>query len=390
MAFGKLIDILKIQNRSAEDLDLIEKSYNFAAKIHQNQKRKSGDPYITHPLSTATRLAEMHLDAKTVAAALLHDTCEDGDCTKEEIKNLFGKEISFLVEGVTKLDRIRYKGSGRSAESLRKMFLAIGEDIRIVLLKLVDRLHNMETLQYLPPEKQKRIARETLEIYAPLAYRLGMSKLSSQLEDLAFSYVYPDEHDWLIRTTKEKYQIWGKYLEKIKPVLVEELLKEKIKFINIDSRVKHYYSLYRKLLKHDMDLAKITDIAALRIILTSVEDCYATLGIIHQLWPPVPGQIKDYVALPKPNGYRSLHTTVFGPQNNLVEIQLRTGEMHEEAEHGIAAHWAYSEYKKDPSKNRDRRGVSFADQKQFSWINQIKEWQKDIENPDEFLESLKS
>lgn len=389
MDVNTLFNKLAEQKRPEKDVALIKKAYEAAAQAHAGQKRKSGDPFITHPLATATRLAEMHLDSKTVVAALLHDICEDGGYKKEKIKELFDEEVAFLVEGVTKLDKIRYRGSERSAESLRKMFLAIGEDIRIVLLKLVDRLHNMETLQYLPSEKQKRIARETLDIYAPLAYRLGMSRLSAKLEDLSFPYVYPEEHSWLLRTTKEKYETWGKYLDRIKPILASELLKENVKFLNLDARVKHYYSLYRKLLKYDMDLAKITDIAALRIVLTTTEDCYGALGVIHKLWPPVPGKIKDYIALPKPNGYRSLHTTVFGPEKNLVEIQLRTKEMHEEAEHGIAAHWAYAEFKRDRGASYASGKPSFANHKQFAWIKQIKEWQKEIENPDEFLESLK-
>lgn len=389
MNINILIDRIKEQNRPAEDLEFIKKVYEFAAAAHQGQKRKSGDPYIHHPLATALRLADMHLDTQTVAAALLHDIFEEKPELKKTVEKEFGGEISFLIEGVTKLNRIKYQGLQRTAESLRKMFLAIGEDVRIVLLKLVDRMHNMETLQYLPPEKQKRIAQETLEIYAPLAYRLGMSRLSGQLEDLAFPYVYPQEYEWLMETTKEQYHKWEKIIDRLKPVLENELIKEGIKFINIKARVKHHYSLYKKLQQYDMEIAKITDIVAMRVILENIEDCYATLGIVHKLWRPVPGKIKDYIALPKPNGYRSLHTTIFCYESYMVEIQIRTREMDEQAEHGIAAHWAYSEFKKENIRTREREKFSFLDKKQFAWLDQIREWQKDVENPDEFLETLK-
>lgn len=389
MNVNTLINKIKEQNRLAGDLELIRRAYEFAEKAHEGQRRKSGDPYISHPLATALRLVEMKADSQTVAAALLHDVFEDKPELAKELKNKFGEEISFLVEGVTKLNKIKYKGSTRSAESLRKMFLAIGEDIRIVLLKLVDRAHNMETLRYLPPEKQKRIALETLEIYASLAYRLGMKKLSGKMEDLAFPYVYPKEYEWLTRLTKENFQKWNKYLDKLKPILAEELAHEKIGFLSISSRVKHLYSLYKKLLKYDLDITKITDLVALRIIVPTIEDCYATLGIVHKLWRPVPGKIKDYIALPKPNGYRSLHTTVFGPEDHLSEIQIRTPEMHEEAEYGIAAHWAYSEIKKREGHAVKTTPVSFVDENRFAWLGQIREWQKEVENPDEFLESLK-
>lgn len=384
-----LLEKIKKQSRPNEDLALIKKAYEYAVRAHQGQKRKSGEQYIVHPLATALRLAEMRMDSETVAAALLHDVCEDTVCTSEDIAKIFGKEIAFLVEGVTKLDKIRYKGTERSAESLRKMFLAIGEDIRVVLLKLVDRLHNMETLKHVASEKQKRIALETLELYAPLAYRLGIKELSGKLEDLAFPYVYPKEHDWLLKTTHERYQDWDNYVKKLKPVIAEELVKEKVSFLDIHARAKHYYSLYRKLLKYDMDLSKITDIVALRIIVPTMEDCYTTLGLIHKLWRPLPGKIKDYISLPKPNGYRSLHTTVFGPEERLIEIQMRTPEMHEEAEHGIAAHWTYSEFKRANTGGYAKEQISFLNKKQFAWIEQLREWQKDFESPDEFLESLK-
>ena len=381
--------IIEEQKRPKEDQALIIRAYEFAERAHKGQKRKSGEPYITHPLATAKRILEMRLDSATVAAAFLHDVCEDTAFTREDIQKEFGGEIASLVEGVTKLDRIRYKGSERSAESLRKMFLAIAEDIRIVLLKLVDRLHNMETLKHLPLEKQRRIALETLDIYAPLSYRLGIKELSGALEDLAFPYVYPKECEWLIRTTREQYQNLDEYVKKLKPVIAQALTEEGIHFLDIHARAKHYYSLYKKLLKFDMDIGKITDIVALRVIVPTIEDCYGTLGVIHKLWRPMPGRIKDYIALPKPNGYRSLHTTVFGPDERPVEIQMRTPEMHEEAEHGIAAHWAYSEFKREKATAYVKKQPSFMDKQRYAWIGQIRDWQKDYEKPNEFLESLK-
>lgn len=389
MTVNTFLEKIKTQSRPDADLTLIKSAYEFAAAAHAGQQRKSGEPYIVHPLATALRLAELNLDAPTIAAALLHDVAEDTSYTIKDIRERFGEEIAFLVEGVTKLDKIRYRGTERTAESLRKMFLAIAEDIRIVLLKLVDRLHNIETLAFVAPEKRRRIALETLEIYAPLAYRLGIKELSGKLEDLSFPHVYPKEYEWLIRTTKERYEEWDEYVQKIKPLLVEALVKEKIKFLNIHARAKHYYSLYKKLLKYDMDIAKITDIIALRVVVPTIEDCYAALGAIHQLWRPMPGKVKDYVALPKPNGYRSLHTTVFGPGERPVEIQMRTAEMHEEAEHGIAAHWAYAEFKRKDAKSYAEERASFMNKKQFAWIRQLREWQKEFSRPDEFLESLK-
>lgn len=384
-----LLEKLKNQNRPEADLTLIKKAYDFANQAHGGQKRKSGEPYIAHPLATAMALAEMRSDSSTITASLLHDVCEDTTRSTEEIRKNFGEEISFLVEGVTKLSKIRYKGTERSAESLRKMFLAVAEDLRIVLIKLADRMHNMETLKHVAADKRRRIALETLEIYAPLAYRLGIKDMSGKLEDLAFPYVYPKEHEWLMASTQEKYQDWEVYVKKFKPILAEELTKDGIKFLDLHARAKHYYSLYKKLLKHDMDVSKIMDMVALRVIVPTIEDCYATLGVIHKLWKPVPGRIKDFIALSKPNGYRSLHTTIFGPENKLVEIQMRTPEMHEEAEYGIAAHWAYEEFKKGDTRAYAARKTSWADQKQLVWVEQLKEWQKDFERPDEFLESLK-
>lgn len=387
MNVNSLLEKLRNQTRPSEDLELVKKAYEFAAKAHQDQKRKSGEPYIIHPLTVAENLIDLHLDTPTIAAALLHDVVEDTRYTLRDLQNEFGDEIAFLVQGVTKLDKIRYKGTERSAESLRKMFLAIAEDVRIVLLKLVDRLHNMATLKYIAPEKQKRIALETLEIYAPLAYRLGIGELKGQLEDFAFPYVYPKEHEWLLKSVKDHFEDRHQYIERLKPVVAEELTNEKISFLDLHARAKHHYSLYKKLLKYDMDINKVFDLVALRIVVPNIEQCYAALGVIHKVWRPVPGLVKDYIALPKPNGYRSLHTTVFGPEGHTVEFQIRTGEMHAEAENGIAAHWAYSETKGTHAYTKHL--ASFAPRKELKWIHQLREWQKDFENPDEFLESLK-
>lgn len=389
MKASDLITKAKEQGRNTEDIALIRRAYEFAERAHKGQKRKSGEPFINHPLTTAGRLLDFHLDTETIAAALLHDVPEDTAHTLEEIRKEFGDEIAELVEGVTKLDKIKYKGLERSAESLRKMFLAIGEDIRIVLLKLTDRLHNIETLKHLSLEKQRRIALETLEIYAPLAYRLGIKELSGKLEDLSFPYVHPKEYEWVVKISRDKYRDLDAYIETIIPFVKNELAKEEIHPLDIHARKKYIYSLYKKLQKYDLDINKITDIVAMRIILPTVEDCYATLGIVHKLWPPMPGKIKDFIALPKPNGYQSLHTTVFGPDERSIEIQMRTREMHEEAEHGIAAHWAYAEFKRTQTDAYRDRSASFKNEHRFAWLNQIREWQKEFEKPSEFLESLK-
>lgn len=387
MTVNELLEKMRKQGQTEDDFRMVKKAYEFASQAHAGQKRKSGEPYFVHPLATAARLADLHMDTPTIAAALLHDICEDTDLTIGDIKKEFGEEIAFIVSGVTKLDKIRYRGTERTAESLRKMFLAIAQDLRIVLLKLVDRLHNMETLAYVAPEKRKRIALETLEIYAPLAYRLGIGELKGQLEDLSFPYVYPQEHEWIMRTLKDHFGPRRQYMERLQPVVAQELTKEKIKFYDIHARAKHYYSLYKKLIKYDMDIDRVFDLVALRIVVEGVEDCYAALGVVHKLWKPMPGLVKDYIAMPKPNGYRSLHTTVFGPEGRTIEFQIRTRKMHEEAENGIAAHWAYAERK--GSLAYVKRESQFAPPKELFWIQQLREWQKEFENPDEFLESLK-
>ena len=376
----------KIENLIKSD-KFIAQAYNLAKKAHSGQKRKSGEPYFNHALATGENVASWGLDNASIAAGLLHDVVEDTNYPLEKIKEEFGEEVSFIVDGVTKLGHIKYKGVEKQVENLRKMILALSEDIRVIIVKLADRLHNMQTLGALPPQKQKRIALETAEIYAPLAYRLGMQKVSGDLEELAFPYTHPDEYRWVISHTKEKYEDRVKYINKVKPIVSQVLEKAGIKFIGIDSRAKRYSSLYKKLLRSEMDIEKVHDLIAVRIIVKNIEDCYAALGAIHQVWPPVPNKIKDYIALPKPNGYRSLHTSVFCLDNKITEIQIRTQEMHDEAENGIAAYWLYAQSK--GSKGYAERKSVIADSKELEWVNQLRNWQKQFSSREDFLESLK-
>ena len=378
----------KIIDQSS-DPDLIKKAYEFADKAHKGQKRESGEDYIIHPLFTAYYLSELKLSAVTVAAGFLHDVVDDTKITDEQIKKEFGKDIAFLVESVSKLGKIKYRGVERYIENLRKVFFAMAKDIRVILIKLCDRLHNLETLKYLPTEKAKRIAIETLDIYAPISFRLGMRELTGKLEDTAFPFAYPDEYKQLIGQVKEKYEERKKYLRKIQPIVLKQLRKQKIEPIEIDYRSKHYWSLYKKLQRYDNDLNKIYDLVAMRIIVKDVEDCYKTIGVIHKLWNPLLGRIKDYIATPKPNGYRSLHTTVFCVGGRITEFQIRTPEMHKEAEYGIAAHWYYSEEK--GLRSYIKRLIAKAPERGFGWIAQLGEYQEKTRgiSPDKYLESLK-
>ena len=382
----ELNEFLKqISSLSGDDpqaVDICRRAWEFAQMAHNGQKRASGEPYFNHCVKTAETLIKMKLDAKTIVAGLLHDVAEDTKFTLQDIKKNFGAEIASLVEGATKLGKIKYRGDQQRAENLRKMFLAMAKDIRVVLIKLADRLHNMQTLQYVKPEKQKRIALETMEIYAPLAHRLGIGEIKGQLEDLTFQYLQPDQYKWLIENIAEQYQEREKYVEKIKPVILQELSKENINAIKIDARAKHYWSLYQKLQKYDMNFEKIHDLIALRIVVNTIEECYGALGVLHKLWRPLPGKIKDYIALPKPNGYQSLHTTIFCVDGKITEFQIRTAKMHDEAELGIAAHWLYSE------KGKPKTGVKLNEQK-FSWVSQLRDWQKEVSGSQEFLENLK-
>jgi len=366
----------------SEEKALIKSAYDLAWRAHRDQKRESGEPYIQHPLGVALMLTKMNLDIETVAAALLHDVVEDTPCTIGEIEKQFGHTIAFLVNGVTKLDKIKYVGAEGKTENLRKMFLAMAKDIRVVLIKLTDRYNNMQTLHYLAKDKQKTIALETLEIYAPIAYRLGMGELKGQLEDLAFKYLHPEKYKWLENEVAEKYETHKAHIDKLKPVIYEIFKNEEIAPLEIHARVKHFYSLYKKLLRYQMDFDKIHDLVAARIIMKNIEDCYLALGAIHQVWKPVPGLIKDYIATPKPNGYQSLHTSVFGPEGKITEIQIRTPDMHEKAENGIAAHWAYKEH------NFFSHNLNIS-KKELAWVEQLREWQKAVRGSDEFFESLR-
>lgn len=388
-----ITDLIKKIVKSNTDSNLVERAFEFAKKAHENQKRLSGEEYIQHPIKVAQFLTEMHLDPKAIAAGFLHDVPDDTAKTLKDIEKEFGKEVAFLVDGVSKLGKLRYPKSGlevKSAkerlaepvdlrsENLRKMFFAMAKDLRVILIKLADRLHNMETLGSLPPEKQRRIALETMEIFAPLANRLGMGEMKGKLEDLAFPYLYPKEFEWLMKNVKEKYEEQQKYLEKIKPVFKKTLEKEEINPIDIHSRAKHYWSLYQKLLRYEMNLDKIHDLIALRVIVDDIKNCYKVLGVIHKFWRPLPGRIKDYIAFPKPNNYKAIHTTCFCVDGKITEFQIKSKEMHEEDEYGITAHWAYKE------------GIdSKTQRRQFAWVQQLMDWQKEASQSGEFLEILK-
>jgi len=331
-----------------DDKKLVEKAKEFAHKAHEGQKRKNGEPYFNHLVATAESLKELGMSATTIAAGYLHDTIEDVGVSPEKIEEEFGKDVRFIVEGVTKLGHIKYHGTDRHNESLRKLFVAMSQDIRVLIVKLCDRLHNMETLEFVPKEKQLRIAAETLEIYAPIAYRLGIRKLSKKLEDLAFAYVYPKEYKEITTLMKQKRESEADSLEKFRNNVAKELVKNSLKGFKIDYRIKGIYSLYKKYLRRDKDIDKIYDIAAIRILINKEEDCYRVLGIIHGAWQPLPGKIKDYIAFPKQNGYQGLHTTVFTGEGSVVEVQIKTAQMQKEAEYGIASHISY----KTESKNK--------------------------------------
>lgn len=323
------------------DKQLIERAYALASEAHKEHTRYSGEPYMSHVAAVAFKLAEMGMGPRTVAAGLLHDTVEDTPITTQQIKEQFGEEILFLVEGVTKLSSVRYYGTDRHNESLRKLFVATSQDIRVLIVKLVDRLHNMETLSFVPPAKQARIARETLEIYVPVAHRLGMGKIRKELEDLAFPYVYPEEHQHVLELLESRTGKTDETLERERKVLQKRLADAKLLDFQTSYRVKGLYSLYHKLKRKDWDITAVYDLLAMRVVVPTVEECYQTLGIIHELWRPLPGRMKDYIAFPKPNGYQSIHTTVTTQSGTILEIQIRTRKMHHEAEFGVASHIIY-------------------------------------------------
>ncbi len=365
----------------------IGRAYTFSEAAHRKQVRKSGEPYFNHVLAAAEILCAWHLDEATIAAGLLHDTVEDTGVPLETIQKEFGDDVAFLVDGVTKLGHIKYRGAEHKAESLRKMILALSHDLRVVFIKLADRLHNMQTLSALPPAKQKRVALETDEIYAPLAYRLGMHNLAGELRDLAFPFLHPQEYKWLVGAAKEQYEERLTYLEKIKPQVKKLLEEHDIKPLDIEIRAKRYSSLYRKLLKRDMDIGRVFDLVAMRVIVKTIPECYAALGVIHEAWPPLPRRIKDYIAMPKPNAYRSLHTTVIGPEEKTIEFQIRTKEMHDENEFGVASHWLYDQ------RRRNEPGASGKKLAQeLKWVQQLKTWQERFsssENPEDFVNDMK-
>lgn len=370
--------VIKKFNDNNPDIDasVLYLAYDFAEKAHQGQMRKSGDPYIAHPLHVAYLLAEMKADLATITAGVIHDVPEDTDRTIEEIKENFGSEVANLVKGVTKLGKIKYRGLERYRENLKKMFLAMATDIRVVFIKFCDRLHNLRTLDYLAPEKQQRIAKETLEIYAPIAGILGIWRLKWQMEDLCFKFLYPEEFNKL----EYKYEVEKKaernnFFNIIKKILTPQLKDAEIKN-EIEVRFKHLYSIYQKMKNKERNFDEIYDVFALRIIVENINDCYKTLGIIHTIWKPKPNRFKDYIAVPKPNGYRSLHTTIFGPEGKLVEFQIRTKEMHEESIYGLSAHWYYKAKRQEDIKN------------QPAWIKEIIDIQKEINDTNDFVKKI--
>lgn len=379
MGLASLLEAVK-EYSPKTDLDTVELAYEFAAKAHEGQKRASGEPYINHSVETAITLAKLRLPENMIVAGLLHDVPEDTPVTLKDVEKEFGEDVASMVGGITKLGKIKYRGMERYVENLRKMFVAMASDIRVILIKFADRLHNLSTLDALPPRKRVRIALESLEIYAPIANRLGMGFIQGRLEDLSFKYVYPKEYAWVQGLVKDRYRAKERYLKKVGEKIVTELKKNQIGVLDIHGRTKHLYSLYKKLMKYERNLDKIYDLVALRVIVPSVADCYATLGIIHQMWKPLKGRIKDYIAQPKPNGYQSLHTTVFCDNGEIVEIQIRTEQMHEESEYGIAAHWHYvEEGKESPA----------AVNAQIAWVKDlIKLQQESLKDSGKLIESV--
>src|SRR6188508_789138 len=371
----------KVRSYSPEaDLELLRRAYVFSALEHKGQIRHSGEPYLVHPLEVADFLADMKLDVAAVAAGLLHDVVEDTLTTPERIEELFGGEIAHIVEGVTKIGAIPFSSSEeRQAENFRKMLLAMVDDIRVILVKLADRLHNMRTLGHLPEERRIKIAQETLDIYAPIANRLGMSKVKNELEELSFKYLEPKAFESLRAHVDARRRATEGLIEELKTTITAKLAESQVPVIEIDGRIKRLWSISQKLKRQKIELEQVYDFVALRVITNSVKDCYAALGIIHQTWSPVPGRIKDFIAMPRPNGYQSLHTSVISEHGMPFEVQIRTIEMHRMAEEGIAAHWKYKE-----GRVGDQR-----DERYFQWMRQLLEWQQEVRDPQEFIHNLK-
>ena len=370
------------------DISMIEKAYQVASKAHEGQVRKSGEPYIIHPICVAIILADLELDKESIMAGLLHDEVEDTTMTTEDLAKLFGDEVALLVDGVTKLGQLSYSADkvDEQAENLRKMFLAMAKDIRVILIKLADRLHNMRTLKYMKPEKQKEKARETMDIYAPIAQRLGISKVKIELDDLALKYLEPEVYYDLVAQIADKKSVREKFVREIVAEVKRHMENANIE-ADVQGRVKHFFSIYEKMVNQDKTLDQIYDLFAVRILVDSVKDCYAALGVIHEMYKPIPGRFKDYIAMPKPNMYQSLHTTVIGPKGQPFEIQIRTYEMHRTAEYGIAAHWKYKETGGSTQQNIEGKDSAEA---KLTWLRQILEWQRDETDNREFMSLLKS
>ena len=374
------------ENNKKSDIKLIRRAYDFAKEKHGNQLRMSGEPYIIHPTQVAYILADLGLDDNSVCSALLHDVVEDTDVTHDDLVNIFNQEIADMVDGVTKLSKLNYESVEEAqVENYRKMFLAMGKDIRVIMIKLADRLHNMRTLRFLSRERQIANAKETMELYAPLANRLGIFSIKWELEDLSFKYLYPEEYREIVEGIDKKREERLKFLENIQDQITQELKKQKVDG-EVTGRAKHLYSIYRKMKRDNITLDQVYDLFALRIIVNSVKDCYTALGIVHDLYNPMPGRFKDYIAVPKPNMYQSLHTTLIGEKGTPFEVQIRTWDMHRIAEYGIAAHWAY----KEASFARGKKANVTVTEDKLAWLRETLEWQKDMQEPQEFLNTLKT
>ena len=383
----KIQDVINKRKQHSRRVDtkLIMKAYNLASEKHKDQKRHSGEPYIVHPLNVAYILADVGLDDSTICAALLHDIVEDTDVTDEDLRKIFGEEIADMVAGVTKLGTMMFSSvEERQVEDYRKMFLAMGKDIRVIIIKLADRLHNMRTLKYLKRERQLANAKETMEIYAPLANRLGLYSMKWELEDLAFKYLHPEEYHELVEGINKKREERLQFIEKIMADIRVQLKKQHID-AEVTGRAKHLYSIYRKMKRDNKTLDQIYDLFALRILVNSVKDCYAALGVVHEMYNPMPGRFKDYIAVPKPNMYQSIHTTLLGEKGTPFEVQIRTWDMHRVAEYGIAAHWAY----KEASYFGRKQSVKVEEDK-LAWLRETLEWQREMQDPQEFLDTLKT
>ena len=380
LSVTKFRDLMKRMqaNRPTDDLEIVKKAYDYSLQVHSGQTRASGEPYLVHPLEVALVLAEMKMDPVAVAAGLLHDSVEDTSVTIVDIRKEFGEQVAHIVEGVTKISKIDFATKEeQQAENLRKMMLAMVDDIRVILIKLADRLHNMRTLEHLQPDRQQKIAKETLEIYGPIAHRLGMGKIRGELEDLGFRYLDPIAYEQVKGAVESHRKVGEAFLSRVEGV-VRDKLKEAGITAKVESRTKRYYSIHKKLIRQRINVDQVYDLYAMRIVTRSVQDCYAVLGIIHNVWRPVPGRIKDFIAMPRPNFYQSLHTSVITEDGTPFEVQIRTEEMHKMAEEGIAAHWKYKD-----------GAVSAQDEQRLAWLRQVVEWQRDVSDPNEFLSTLK-